>query len=252
MELPREYISYSQIRTYQTCPKKYYYSYIEKRRSPINEKIFLGVVFHSVVEFFLNEKICGREPDREALIERFKTRFEKDQHDQEINWTAAVGETRKRGVAFIHYFLKEIAPELKPMMVEKELSVDIPELGIPLKGVLDLVETDFSISDFKTTTAKWSKTRIHDAYLQMQIYRFLFEKSFGNVIGHLRFRILYAKNPTSIKDQKISVKASDLDGTKMFEIIKYVVENIRKEVFYKNETYNCGFCEFRSLCKAVI
>ena len=57
MNLPKEYISYSQIRLYQSCPKKYYYTYIEEKETPINDKIYLGIIFHSVVECYLREKI---------------------------------------------------------------------------------------------------------------------------------------------------------------------------------------------------
>lgn len=249
MALPKEYISYSQIRTYQLCPKKYYYTYIEDIRLPINEKIYLGMVFHSAVEQFLKDKISGKELSRDELVILFKDWFEKRKDNQEIKWTAAEGETRKRGVAFIHHFLREIAPELDPMMVEKELQTDLPELDVKLKGVVDLIETDFSITDFKTTTAKWSKTRVRESYLQMQIYRYLFERNFGDVVTFLRFRVIYSKNYSHIKDQNVAVRASDLDTSKMFAIIKYVVTNIREGNFYKNETYNCGFCQYRDMCR---
>lgn len=249
LDLPKEYISYSQIRLYQTCPKKYYYTYIEEIKTPINDKIFLGVVFHSIAEYYLNEKILGKEPVQKNLLNRFKEQFQESQKEQEIKWATPINETQKRGIAFILHFLKEIIPELNPLMVEKVLIVDLPDLDVKLKGVIDLVETDFSITDFKTTTSKWSKSRIRDSYMQMQIYRYLFEKSFGDVVSHLRFRIIYSKNDMNIRDQKVSVKASDLDSGKMFDIIKYVVENIRNGVFYKNESYTCGYCEFKDLCQ---
>jgi DNA helicase-2/ATP-dependent DNA helicase PcrA len=249
MNLPKEYISYSQIRLYQTCPKKYYYTYIQEIKSPVTDKIFLGTLFHSIVEFYLKEKISKREPGKEDLLKRFEEKFQEYQKNQEIAWNIPEAETRKRGLAFVRYFLKEIAPEIDPLMVEKELVVALPELDVKLKGIIDLVETDFSITDFKTTTAKWSKTRIKDSYLQMQIYRYIFEKSFGDVITHLRFRIIYAKGMTGIKDQKVSVKASDLDTSKMLDIIKYVVDNIRNEAFYKNESYTCSYCEYKDLCR---
>lgn len=250
MNLPREYISYSQIRLYQNCPKKYYYSYVKEIRAPMNDKIFLGVVFHSTVEHYLKQKIGGKEPGKEEIVEWFKKKFQAGEDKQDITWLSPAGESRKRGLAFIHHFLREIATDVNPMMVEKELVSELPDLGVKLKGVIDLVETDFSITDFKTTTAKWSKPRIQESYLQMQIYRYLFEKSFGDVVTYLRFRIIYSRKSSNIKDQNVSVRASDLDTTKMFDIIKYVVENIRNEVFYKNESYMCGFCEYKDICRS--
>jgi putative RecB family exonuclease len=260
MDLPREYISYSQIRLYQTCPKKYYYTYIEKISLPVNDKVFLGVVFHSVAEDYFKEKIAGSAGGEavgipvEKLLDIFNRKFDSFRNEQKITWEDPIEETRKRGNAFVRYFARVVAPLIHPMMVEKELWASLPGIDVKLKGVIDLVETDFSITDFKTTTAKWSKTRIKSAYLQMVIYRYLFEQNFGDVITQLKFKIIYAKNPTNIKHQEISIKPKDVDFdyARMFDIIKYVVDNIRQGVFYKNESYTCGYCEYREICRSSI
>jgi putative RecB family exonuclease len=251
MDLPREYISYSQIRLYQTCPKKYYYTYIEKIPTPIKDKIFLGIVFHSLVEYFFKEKISGQTPQQKKMVELFKEKFDTRQNEQEITWDDSPGKNRNRGIAFVKYFLRQVAPAVEPLMVEKELWADLPGIDVPLKGVIDLVETDFSITEFKTTTAKWSKARLKGSYLQVVIYRYLFEKCFDNVIKRLKFIIVYAKNPPPVKHQEISIKPKDVDCdySQMLDIVRYVVENIKNGVFYKNENYSCAFCEFKDVCR---
>ncbi|UCH94396.1 MAG: PD-(D/E)XK nuclease family protein [Candidatus Aminicenantes bacterium] len=250
MDLPRGYISYSQIRLYQTCPQKYYYTYVKKIPVPVNEKVFLGVVFHSVIEDYFREKIKGIELPIEPLLEQFAEKFAGLQKEQKIAWDEPQDQTLKRGMGFVKYFLRQVAPTIKPLMVEKELIADLPEINVCLKGVIDLVETDFSITDFKTTTARWTKSKIKGSYLQVVIYRYLFEKFFGDVISLLKFKIIYSKNPTNIKHQEINIKPKDVDYdySKMFDVIKYVVDNIRQEVFYKNENFICGFCEFKEVC----
>lgn len=252
MDLPKDYISYSQIRMYQTCPKKYYYTYVDPIPVSLNDKVFLGILFHSVVEHYFKEKINKAEPTRESLVELFKAKFEKGLKKKEIAWDDTQAETRKRGIAFVKYFINYVAPDIDPMMVEKELLADLPDSDVKLKGVIDLVETDFSITDFKTTTAKWSKSRTQNAYLQMVIYRYLFEKTFGDVISRLKFKIIYSKKDTNIKHQEVTIKPGDVDSdySKMFDIINYVVENIKNGAFYLNESYSCGFCEFRGNCLA--
>ncbi len=251
MELPKEYISYSQIRLYQTCPKKYYYSYVQKISAPLNDKVYLGITFHAAVEYYLNQKIAGTSPVIDRLLEYFTNFFDESQKKMQIVWDIKAEETRKRGIAFVRYFMKEIAHTVKPMMVEKELVAQLPAINVKLKGVIDLVEEDFSITDFKTTTAKWSKTRIKGSYLQVIIYRYLFEQSFGDVISLLKFKIFYSKNSTHIRHQEVAIKPKDVDYDydKMLEIIAHVVDGIRGEVFYKNEGYTCGFCEFKEICK---
>lgn len=251
MNLPRDYISYNQIRLYQTCPKKYYFSYVEEITTPINDRIFLGMVFHAVVEDFLNMRIAGQvpEPTRETIVEIFNEKFVDMQKDCEIDWISSPGEAEKRGAAFVKHFFNDIASDIDPLMVEQELEVELPGIGIRLRGIIDLVEKDFSITDFKTTTAKWSKDKIKNSYLQMVIYRYLFEKSYGDVISHLKFRILYSKKAANVKDQLITRNAADFETEKMFDVIRYVVENISNGVFYKNESFYCGFCEHLDTCQ---
>lgn len=251
MNLPREYISYSQIRLYQTCPKKYYYSYIENISTQINDKVFLGVVFHSVIEHYFKEKILGNDTNIETLAEIFTQKFDTLRKEQPVKWDCSVEETRKRGIAFVRYFVRNVAVNISPLMAEKELWVELPDSGIKLKGVLDLVETDLSITDFKTSTAKWSKSRIKSSYLQVVIYRYLFEQNFGKIIPQLKLRVLFGKNSTHIKHQELIVKPQDVDFnySQMFEIINHVIESIQKGLFEKRDNFTCNFCEYKELCK---
>ena len=181
MNLPKDHISYNQIRQYQTCPKKYHYSYIENLRLPINEKVFLGTVVHAIIEYTLKQKISGQLPDNEDIIQYFNQQFDELQHEREISWQTSQEKNRARGLSFIKYFLKEMTHEIEPLMVEKELEVEIPRLNIKLKGIIDLVEKNFSLTDFKTTTSRWSRDRAKSAFLQMVIYKHLFETTYDNI-----------------------------------------------------------------------
>lgn len=249
MNLPRDYISYNQIHLYQSCPQKYFFSYIEEIKTPINEKVFLGILFHSVLEYYFNKIIQNQSVDDEMVLNNFLEKYESFQNNTEIIWKSSKNKIAQRGVSFVKYFLQIIAPTIEPLMVEKELEVEIPKLGIKLKGIIDLVEKDFSITDFKTTSSKWSNDRLNKSFLQMVIYKYLFEQSFGNVNSKLKLRILYSKNSSSVNHQEIGLKAKDVDLGEMFKIIEYVAENISQGVFYKNQSYICGFCEFNEICK---
>jgi len=252
MSLPKGYLSYNQIKLYQTCPQKYYYSYIEERKAPINDKIFLGMVFHATVEKYLEKKIEGTEISLHESQDIFKELFTSMKEGIDISWDCPIEKVEKRGLSFIAHFTGKIAYYIDPMMVEKELEVDIPGMDIKLRGIIDLVEKDFTITDFKTTTQKWSKERIKSSYLQMVIYKYLFEKSFDSIIKDLKIRILYAKNDSPIKNQLVVRNANDFDYQKMFDIIRFVAENIEKGAFYKNEGYMCNFCEHAGICRKKI
>ncbi len=248
MPLPKEYISFSQIRTYTNCPRQYFFSYIENIRTAINDKVFLGVVFHDAADYHLKKKIDGATPGKEETSEYFTGTFNKMAENTEVIWGDSKEKAFKRGLAFIKYFVVEIAPGIKPMMTEKEIECKLPNSEVKLKGIIDLVEEDFSLTDFKTTTAKWSKDRLNKSLLQMYIYKFLFEESIGGFIKELKFKIVYSKNATGIKHQEHSIPAGNADLKKMFEIINFAIDNIEKGYFYKNEGYICNFCDYKAIC----
>jgi putative RecB family exonuclease len=246
--LPRGYLSHSQIRLYSECPQKYYFAYVEKIPARVNEKVFLGEIFHATVEDYFNRVINGSRPTAAATIAAFREAFKAKERERDIDWQVSRRETRARGVAFVKYFLAHIAPKLKPLMVEKELSAEIPEFDVTVKGVIDLVEADFSITDFKTTTSKWSSSKARNS-LQMVIYKYLFDRNFGHVHGTLKYEVLYAKNADHIRHQRLEVAPGPEEIAHMLRIIGHVAENIRAGVFYPQANHFCSNCDFFAACR---
>jgi putative RecB family exonuclease len=246
--LPRGYLSHSQIRLYSECPQKYCFAYIEEVPARVNEKVFLGEIFHATLEDYFTRQINGSRPDDESTVAAFLEAFSGSAEERDIDWQVPRRETRDRGVAFVKYFLAHLAPAMKPMMVEKELSAEIPEIGVTLKGVIDLVEDDFSITDFKTTTSKWSASKARHS-LQMTIYKYLFERNFGNVHGSLKYEILFAKNAAHIRHQSLIVLPGPDDIDRLLVLVKHVSENISGGVFYPNPSPFCAFCDFIAPCR---
>ncbi len=248
MALPRGYISYSQIRTYNECPRKYWFSYIEGLPAPINDKIYLGEVFHQAIEFYFRRRLAGAPPSGPEIEERFLAAFDAEACGREIRWSEPRRETRGRGLAFLRHFMAHFAPDSRPLMVEKELSVELPENGVVLKGVLDLVEEDYCITDFKTTTSRWSESRGRHSP-QMVIYKYLFDRSFGPLPSRLKYEIFYGKSAGSIRHQTLAVVPEEgaVDG--LLAMIGHVVARIEAGAFPANETPLCNYCEFRPPCR---
>ncbi len=248
MALPRGYISHSQIRCYSECPKKYFYSYVEGIEPPINEKVFLGEVFHQAIEHYFLQRIGGGQPGNEAMIGLLDSAFDKTEAGRKICWQGTRRETKERGLAFLRYFLEHIAPGVRPLMVEKELAAELPGSGVVLKGVIDLIEEDYCITDFKTTTGKWPESKALNPP-QMVIYKYLFERSFGPVASSLKYEILYGKHAGNVRHQTLRVvpDAGAVDG--LLTMIAHVIEGIESGAFAANVTGFCRYCDFRYLCR---
>jgi putative RecB family exonuclease len=246
--LPRGYLSHSQIRLYSECPQKYYFAYIESIPVRINEKVFLGEIFHATLEDYFTRQINGSCPDEGITVDIFLDAFAACEKEKNIDWKIPRRETRARGVAFIKYFLAHIAPAIKPLMVEKELSAEIPEIGVTLKGVIDLIEADFSITDFKTATSKWSASKARNS-LQMIIYKYLFDRNFGPIHGTIKYEILFAKTAAHIRHQSLKVLPGPDAIANLLVLVQHIAENISHGIFYPQPNPFCSYCDFLALCR---
>jgi hypothetical protein len=63
-QLPgRDYISYSAISTYQQCPLKFKFRYLDQLpEDAVSAALVFGGAIHSAVEFHFNELMAGNEP----------------------------------------------------------------------------------------------------------------------------------------------------------------------------------------------
>lgn len=248
MAFPRGHLSYSQIRTYLICPRKYQYAYIEEVTVPLNDKLLLGSVFHIVLEWYFRERISGLLPGQSEAEAFFVETFQGFCREQPVRWDDPRDQVHKRGLAFVRHFFSELAPQFNPLMVEKELTAPLEGYPVELRGVIDLVEQDLSITDFKTATARWSRNRALHSRLQMVIYHLLFEKNFGNANSRQRFCVVYSRKGNTVRSQFMEVDVAAEDREHLFRVIEHVAEGIRDGRFPRNEGFRCGYCEFRDLC----
>jgi CRISPR/Cas system-associated exonuclease Cas4 (RecB family) len=248
VDFPRGHLSYSQIRTYLICPRKYQYAYIEQVPVPLNDKLLLGTVFHSVLEWYFTARLAGSMPGLDETDACFADSFQRLRGAQAVRWDDSPERVSRRGHAFVQHFFHELAPRFDPLMVEKELTAPLDNQPVELRGVIDLVEKDLSITDFKTATARWSANRVRHARLQMQIYNYLFEKNFGNANSQQRFCVVYSRRGQSVHSQLLEVAAGSDDREHLFQVIGYVADGIQAARFPRNEGFRCGFCEYRDVC----
>lgn len=248
MELPRGYISYNQIKLYRACPRKYYYIYLEGLSTPIDDKIYTGIVVHKVIENYLQMKIQGGVPERAEILEMYDRIFEANDENHEIIWQKSRGKVKSRGVNFIKYFMENVGLQIDPLMVEAELEAEIN--GIRVRGVIDLVETNHILSDFKTARMKWSVKRVQHSALQMYIYRYLLLKACNIDTKDLRFKIFSSKTAGYIRYQDIKLEEIDEKFEFMGEQIRATAELIQSEAFEPRKGQLCSNCFFRERCQS--
>ena len=195
--MPRRIESPSSINTLKKCPRKYYYSYIEKIKGLPNIHQVRGNIVHSVLEKFFDLDVSNLdmnnfEPELvhnvqklmmqewSAAEEKLKTldldsvkrRFYFEESTlMLLNWLAQFSHKVKGiGGNFPEVF-KSLTPEREKELVAPQLFV---------KGIIDAIEThgnETRIMDYKTSKSFNEK----DHKLQLAIYSLLYLENFGKM-----------------------------------------------------------------------
>jgi putative RecB family exonuclease len=186
----------SSINTYRQCPRKYYYIYIEKRKTSKNIHLVRGSIAHSVLENFFTIKLNDNEPCLgDKLINWINELFENewsskkkelcelDMTSQELKYY--YNETKEMLNTWLFSFFKRLRDldsnnpinAFKTLTPEMEVLYKSDNLGV--LGYIDVIEKvgeNISLIDYKTSKA----AKISDDYkLQLAIYAMLYKEKHG-------------------------------------------------------------------------
>lgn len=175
----RDYISFSAITTFQSCPLRYYFKYIEGLEEKFaTTSLALGAAIHSAAEFHFNELLTGNPPpDHDTLLEVFWEEWQSRCNSATIQFGKgedldSIGKTADRVVTAFRE--SEFArPQGTILGIEEELRQPLIP-GLPdILGRIDLIveTTDaLKIIDLKTARSRWSTDQAERAGEQLLLY----------------------------------------------------------------------------------
>lgn len=159
IQLPRGYISVSQVNTYRRCPRQYYFRYIKDLiRAPSASQLEGSAVHQSVAAGHLAALKNGSAP-MDLMLDVYQDYWKRNKND--INWKAeedVVNEDLivRRDHQFLTLYNNYFIPKLTPRVdatgafVERRFWVTVGSQRIPLLGYIDLVaKNDTVFSDAK-------------------------------------------------------------------------------------------------------
>jgi len=143
--LPKGYLSKSQIEKYLRCPKQYYYSYIEGLPYVPSEDMAVGQVFSVLMQDY-NLRKSGKEFELETEIVKTV--------DEKLDFQKVLSTAKK---CFNAYMIKLQQEKLDDYMVlEAEESYIFEVEGIEIMIIPDMIKSNYQtmedvIVDYKTT-----------------------------------------------------------------------------------------------------
>ena len=248
-----DHLSKSQISLYLECSLKYKFQYIDELPKPFKSSgLAFGSSIHSSLEWLHKQQLQGNPVSLEKLYKILESDWYCQKVDTRIEY--------KNGETWENLFLK--AKEMLNLYVQEparkvvaaEYSFEVPlinkdtgeMLDVPLQGIMDLIEEDDCIGEFKTA-AKAMDIQSLLNNLQLTIYAYAYQRLFSKEAKTLRI-ISFIKNKTP-KIEILETTRGKKDYKRLFYLAREVLNGIRSNIFIPRFSYLCSDCEYVLYCK---
>jgi putative RecB family exonuclease len=253
----RDYISWSALSTFRTCPLKYRFRYIDGLpEESVSSALVFGTGIHTAVEQHFQAILSGDpKPDLDALLFAYRSAWLP--HDPDAIQFGST-ETRASLDALASKMLTAFLSSPVASVQERVLGVEEPVRGLLVEGVPDLLgridlltEDDdaVTITDVKTSRSRWSSEQVEDSGEQLLLYSHLAsEISPGKKIA-TRFLVL-TKTKEPVVEEHVR-EANPAAVKRTLAGVERVWQAIEGEQFYPAPSVmHCASCGYRAACRA--
>jgi CRISPR/Cas system-associated exonuclease Cas4 (RecB family) len=252
--------SFSRVGAFTFCAKKYEYRYVLDVPAPAKPELAFGVALHGALEETFTQKLETRKdlsvPEVAAAFRRHLDATLAPVPEEFLRGVNEPHYLRAMGEQMLERFMVERAPSLQPAPrgVESAFHLPLPG-GHEITGKFDLLDTDWVLHDFKTSSKPYDARKADPT--QLVIYAWACERMFGRVPNALCFDVFvkgdggdrnaYLQDPVVIPTPSPDVMArvarrlqSQLD-----QIARVEAEGLFPRAF---PPVRCGWCEYQAPC----
>jgi putative RecB family exonuclease len=155
--------SHSKIISYETCPLRYKYAYIDKIKPEAEEtaESFLGARMHEALEKLYRNIGYGKLITKKELLAFFRSQWVKSWPESIIlvDENLSSADYRKKGEAYLRDYYKKYKPFREGRVVDLEITRFLPlgekgeyEFYIRIDRLMDMENGLYEIHDYKTNT----------------------------------------------------------------------------------------------------
>jgi putative RecB family exonuclease len=247
--------SHSKLGTFEQCPLKYKFRYIDKIIPEIEKSIeaHLGDIIHLTLEWLYRQVNLGKIPPLDEVIIYYIKNWE-EKYKPEI-LIIKEGLTTKdylnQGVQFlIDYYNTNKPFDDNTLEVEKEIVMNLDkEEGFKIWGFIDRIvhnieSGEYEIHDYKTNSTAPSKDHV-EKDRQLALYSIAIKEIYGRDKDVLLVWHYLAHN------KRITSKRTN---DQLEELKRETIELIRKiedtKIFPHNKSALCPWCRYKNFCPA--
>ncbi len=251
--MAKKIYSHSKLSTFEQCPLKYKFRYIDKIRPEIEKSIeaHLGSAVHDTLEWLYNFK--KQNPQKTPTIDEVITYYSvkwQDEFSDEILIVKKEMSARdyfNKGVQFlVDYYTKYHPFDDGTIECEKRIYIELDEntkiQGFIDRLVYDIENNKYEIHDYKTANTLPTQEKM-DEDRQLALYSIAIKELYGEdkeieLVWH------YLAHNTKITSKRTNQQLEKLKD-ETIELIKKI--ELTTE-FPPNKSVLCYWCEYKGMC----
>jgi putative RecB family exonuclease len=242
--MPGEILSPSQASTFLSCSAKWWFRYGLGLPDPAGGAAVRGKAVHSLIEYAMRAKMAGVVLEAGGIADAWDAVWDQAAEGAEFAADDDVEALKVSGARLAHKYLAEAAPAIEPVAVEVRVTGTIA--GVPVRGIIDIIDGEGRVIDIKTTSRKPSKISGDHAF-QLATYVELLRDG-GS--GEARLDSLVAtKEPQLVQ---IEHTPDEAGGRLVERVYPLVAEGIAGGLYLPNRSSSvCSrrYCSFADACE---
>lgn len=253
----RDYISWSAISTFQTCPLKWYFRYaLGLPEETVSASLVFGGAIHQAVELHYRELLSGNPaPDLDTLLYEYQAAW-RDRDPDAVKFgkgedADALGRLAER-VLMAFQQSPLASPPGRIVGIEEELRgqvlADCPDLLARVDLLVDAGDS-LTVLDLKTARSRWSRQQADDSAGQLLLYSELAKDFLPGKPLRLQFGVVTKTKHPAVEIHDVAADPTQVGRTR--QVVERVWKAIRTGIVYPAPSpMSCPSCPFREPCRA--
>ncbi|MEW6349727.1 MAG: PD-(D/E)XK nuclease family protein [Thermodesulfobacteriota bacterium] len=247
-----DYLSYSRINCFLTCPLKYRFCYVDEIAPEFTPaSLAFGSAIHEAAAAYFQSRLEAEPLKPDQMVHVYREAWESREVDVRFfnGDNAATLEDKARKMLSVFHESQD--PTARILGVEEFFAVNLGKGIPPLHGYIDLIEQSgdgrITIVDLKTAAKKPTDFQVHNN-LQLTAYS-IGATALGFSTDDLSFRldvVLKTKNPELVRMETIR---TDRNRRRFMRVVHEVWKGIHQGIAFPKDDWHCVQCAYAQACK---